>query len=396
MAAALRQLIPSLDMLIITTDGYYAETPAVAEAKIPTVRLRALPRTTRSLPRLIFTLIEGRRLVRYALASADIVVTISDPPLCELWMKQGDDRPLWIHWPMDLYPEVFEAAGLAKPGSWVLRWLTSRLRLNRPDLVLAISPFQAQLLARRNIGRDLIVMPCGVKGGSPALTEHSPVQAEKLTFICCGNAGQGFASEFLFQFASRLDPERYRLLVSLRGTQAFAIRKKLLAEAPAVEWYEWLPEETLICASAHIVAQLPAWAGISVPSRAVTALTLSRPLIAAGARGSDLNDWGQRAGWFFPLSDGGEADGPSLDTMLAALTTEALAMAADRAAVFGAELRGQRYEGIRKLARWIARRTGLPLEDPVADGLGQGDVTPDRLDVGHKAARTTEPGEIVG
>jgi hypothetical protein len=392
--AVLKQLLPSLEIIVITTDGYYAETPALAEAKIPASRLRAFPRTSRPLPRLIFALIEGRRLVRRALACSDIVVTISDPPLCELWMTRREEGQYWIHWPMDLYPEVFGAAGLVKPGSWLLRLLTGLLRRRSPDLTLAISAFQRQVLAKREVNGDVMILPCGVrkKPAVPA-TLHAN-NAEQLTFVCCGNAGQGFASAFLVQFAARLDPARHRLLVSLRGTQAPEIRQRLLARSSAVEWHEWLPEETLASASAHIVAQLPSWAGISVPSRAVTALTLARPLIAAGAEGSDLDRWGRQAGCFLALSEDGHADEAALDAALAALTPSTLSVAVSKANTIGESLRQQRQESIEALARWIAVRAGVLLENPVVDGAGQGRVTPDGLDIGHKPTRTAEAEEI--
>ena len=394
--AVLKQLLPSLEIIAITTDGYYAETPPLAEAKIPASRLRALPRASRSLTRLIFALIEGRRLARRALACADIVVTISDPPLCELWMTHQKEGQYWIHWPMDLYPEVFGAAGLVKPGGLPLRVLTGFLRRRSPDLTLAISAFQRQVLGKRKVDGDVMILPCGVREKPSVSAALNANGVGRLTFVCCGNAGQGFASAFLFQFAARLDPARHRLLVSLRGTQAPGIRQRLLAHSPVAEWHEWLPEETLATASAHIIAQLPSWAGISVPSRAVTALTLGRPLIAAGAEGSDLDRWGRQTGCFLPLSEEGHADEAALDAAVAALTPAMLAIAVNKADAVGESLRQQRQESVEALALWIAARAGLSLENPVGDGIGQGRVTPDGLDIGHKPARTAEAGEIAG
>jgi hypothetical protein len=397
---ALAWLLPNVSISVVTTDGHYAQTPPLEEAEIPVVRLRALPRMATSILRLVFSLIEGRRLVRRALAGADIVVTISDPPLCELWMAHRREGQYWIHWPMDLYPEVFVAGGLAQPGSLPLRLLARHLRCYSPDLLMAISAFQATLLQRRQENergqdRGALVLPCGVRD-RPSTPPPTLDRAGRVVLVCAGNAGQGFAAAFLLQLAQRLDPARHLLLVSLRGSQAAGLKQAILASAPAAVWHDWLSEEVMAGAAVHVVAQLPAWAGVSVPSRAVTALTLGRPVIAAGAQESDLAHWGRQAGCFVPLSQEGTATEDALAAALSLLEAGAMADATGGAVALGDDLRRQRLEGIEELARWIALRQGAPLEGPVPDAGRQFHATPDRLDIGKQAVCPAQPDEVIG
>ena len=64
------------------------------------------------------------------------LITLTDPPLLNYWVARlcRRRRIPWIYWSMDLYPEAFAAAGLAKPGGVLYRHFKKELLRSTPAL----------------------------------------------------------------------------------------------------------------------------------------------------------------------------------------------------------------------------------------------------------------------
>lgn len=379
LAQALRAALPRAVVRLYATTATYDAPAAPAPGTtalasgVEIHRVAGREGDGRGLARLVAGLRDGQRLARVAAAWADVVISLTDPPLLAVWLAAARlRRPFrWAEWTMDLYPEAFAAAGLVRAQSPLLRALRRVLAAGRPDLYLALGAQQREaVLARRAAGATpAFLLPCGVV---PAGTAPGPVPAWKraaggrAVLAYAGNLGAAHGGAGLVRLVRLADPARFAFVLALHGSGADAVRARL-ADAPHVAFVPRLEHAELLHADVHIASLRPEWSHVCVPSKAVSSLCLGRPVLFMGGPESDIWHLVHRAGWCVPALPGGDADAAALARALDEIADpELLARRTATARLRGEALRRLEQGTVRELVRWCAA-----VAAPAAGRLGE-------------------------
>ena len=334
--------------------------------------------------RLLASLFEGWALARRAAGEAELVISLTDPPLLSLWVGPACRRRgrRWIEWTLDRYPEFFAAAGLVSERHPLYRLLARRDAGLRPDAVIGLGEGQlGHLAARRGPLPPSVILPVGlippgtmngksaVPGRARPAFEGSldlstsrpdgmtqPVPEFPPTLVYAGNLGEAHDPAALAAIVARAGPARFRFTLAVSGRHAAGLRRQL-AGHPAVSWRDRLTLADLAAAAAHLVSLSGRATHLSVPSKAVTAVCLGRPFLFAGSAEADT--WRElgAAGWRIAERSDGTLDPAAIDAALSALANpgerEARAAAARTLAT---SLHRRRAEAVAGLAAIITAR----------------------------------------
>jgi hypothetical protein len=371
LARELAAALPHARIILFASRAAYRPGGAPSVGVIPagvTVERVASLYDGRWLPlRLAASLLEGWALARRAARAAEVVISLTDPPLLSLWVGPACRRRgrRWIEWTLDRYPDFFAAAGLGRAECWLLgpllRWLARRDARLRPEAVIGLGPGQlAHLAAARGDRPPTLVLPVGLEPPPPCPASGDADSNAPLTLAYAGTLGAAHDPAALVALVERADPARFRFLFAVTGRHAAALRRRL-AGHPAVVWREHLERAELVAAAAHVVTLSGPATHLCVPSKAVTAMALGRPLLFAGRAAADT--WQQlgAAGWLIPVQPGGGYRPADIDAALAALADPAAR--AGRAAAardVAATLIRQRQASIERLAALIAGAAATP------------------------------------
>lgn len=276
--------------------------------------------------RLMASLLEGWSMARKA-ASLGISpwITLTDPPLLNYWVARlcRKRRISWIYWSMDLYPEAFVAAGLAKPDWALYRHFKRELLKSTPVHLIALGSQQAEYL-QQEASRQLSfsVLPCGVdKIELPEARPDWLPASDKTTFCYIGNLGQAHDPRFVEAVMASLDPEKHHFILSVYGIHA----PRLLNYAERFEHVTILQKvnrNELGFIDIHLASLEPEWDHVCVPSKAVSAVCAGACLFLCA---SDLGDnWHllQEASWRIAP---GAAMPAAVARLVASMTPESIA-----------------------------------------------------------------------
>jgi hypothetical protein len=241
--------------------------------------------------RLVAALIEGCLMSSRAVAlGMGPLITLSDPPLLNYWVAMGCQRRgiSWIYWAMDIYPEAFIAAGLAKKDGFFYRFLKRDLQRFLPQHLIALGSQQAEYL-RKQAGLEVLtsILPCGVD--CVERTANPPAwlpSGEKIIFGYIGNLGQAHDPRFVELVIAALDSERHHFILSAYGIHAARVH----AYAKAFGHVTVLPmvePEQLGFIDIHLASLEPAWDHICVPSKAVSAVCAGSSLLLCSSEEGD-------------------------------------------------------------------------------------------------------------
>lgn len=367
LARSLQAALPAAEVrLYATTAAYGAAAPGSAGADIPIHRVPG-SEGTGGLARLKASLLDGRRLARAAGGWADIVVSLTDPPLLSLWLGAARLRRRfrWAEWAMDLYPEAFAAAGLAHADGPALKALRLLQRFCRPDLWLALGAQQRDAIRawRRAPATPAWLLPCGIV---PAPGPLGPPPAWKaaaggrVVLAYAGNVGEAHGAEALARLVAMADPERFAFVLALYGAHAAPLRARL-AGLPHVTLAQRLGHDELRHADVHIASLRPEWSHVCVPSKAVTSLCLGRPVLFMGAPESDIWHLAHGAGWCVAARPGGDADPEGLARALAEIADPGTLARRTATAHLRAEaLRRLETDSLARLVAWCAAAEPAP------------------------------------
>ncbi len=358
----LRAALPDWRVRVIATDATYRGGVEGDTAKEETdiIRLASGNRLDNKLQRLIGSLQEGRRLANVATREADVVISMTNPPLVNFWMgryarKRGRK---YVEWTLDLFPEAFSSAGLISDKNPIYRYFLRSYKRNFPDFNLFLGPMQRNFVMEkhRKVGESAIVT-CGIKrfqaNGEPAWrTDH----ADKIVLGYIGNMGEAHSSDSLIRMVERADPDRFRFLFSMYGAKVQKVREAL-GDHPAVIWTEGLPDGDLPWLDAQIVSLLPEWTHVCVPSKGVSAICAGNPMVYIGVEGADIYQFFKEASWLV-REDEGVMDS-DLDRVLAELSDPEVLKAKKLATAVHTEEQEAAYrKGIKDLVRWLQQDRG--------------------------------------
>ena len=337
-----------------------------AGADVEVVRIDRAHRYRGKLGRLVQSISVGRRMADEALAWADVIVSLTDPPLLGLWIgrkRARTKRPVrWIEWTMDLFPEGFAAAKLVRQSNPIYRLISASLRKNACDAYICLGEEQAKALEiLRGVRRPTVVLPCGIVD-PPADSQNVPTWRQierRIVIVYAGKLGEAHCPHFLPALVDVADPDQFAFVFALQGVHAPAVRERL-RDKTNIHWVERISHTELVHADVHAASLLPDWIHTSVPSKAVTTICLGRPLLFAGDPQSDTVAMLSRAAWILPVPRDGNYDRATIRSLLDEMADPEKRSSKGREAGMLAEtLRAQKGRALTEIASLIIGRPDL-------------------------------------
>lgn len=355
LARRMRDTIPGLEVRVFATNGVYRKAARTGAGVAGVERICSSYRGSIALLRLGASLWDGIRLARRACRYGDVVIAMTDPPLLGLWVGIESRRRnrLWIEWTMDLYPEAFASAGLCSSRGLVYRLLVKAIRNWAPARYISLGRLQHRWLqTQRAIERPAFILPCGIveadAGDAPAWRTDG-----KVVLAYAGNVGQAHSAEVIAEIARRANPEKFAFVLAAQGPKAPRL-KELTRGLCHVTWCRQLSHSDLAHADVHIVSLTRDWSHVCVPSKAVSAVCLGRPILFAGS--PDTDTWNQMgsAGWLVPEKEPGEYDSADVDRALGLIgDSRALREKTEEAVALGAIFKRCEQEEYARIVAWL-------------------------------------------
>jgi len=299
---ALRIALPDWRIRVIATDATYRGGVDAGNVDDETdiVRLPSGSNLDNKLQRLIGSLQEGRHLAEVATRDADVVISMTNPPLVNYWMgryaKNRNRR--WVEWTLDLFPEAFASANLVSDKNPIYRYFLKHYGRHFPDFNLFLGPMQRDFVyaSHQKNGANAI-LTCGIKqferSDEPQWRrDHN----DKIVLGYIGNLGEAHSAKSLIRLVQAADPNRYRFLLSMYGAKVDQLKEAIKGH-PAVIWTEGIPDGELPWLDAQIVSLLPEWTHVCVPSKAVSAICAGNPMVYIGIEQADIWQFFKNAGW---------------------------------------------------------------------------------------------------
>ena len=324
--------------------------------------LRPVYRGRNKILRFLGNFVEGYRLIKNALATADIIISLTDPPLLNYWSgslckKKGVP---WIYWSLDLYPDAFASAGLVSKNNPFYRYFADSFGENAPDLFIALGREQARFI-RKNFSHDVpaVILPCGIHNEPVSKTRPEWRKEEgKIYFAYAGNLGEAHSHEFLIDFIRCLDPVKHRCILALYGSGASSVLREV-KDNPAVEIVSAVQRKDLYCIDVHLVSLRPDWTHVCVPSKAVSAVCAGKTILFNGSEGADTWQMFHDAGWLVQECNNRETRQREIRSLLEDISVpQRLTKKKEHALLLKKELFDLESHAYKSIAEWISRTLG--------------------------------------
>jgi len=276
---------------VIRAGGFFSKSSLAARAAgyalmIPSLLLKAL-----TLPR------------------ADVVVTMTDPPMLAVigpMLKLLKGSKL-VHWAQDLYPEVAEEAGVFKRGGVVAEVIRalSTVSLQSHDLVVSVGRCMSERLSLRripservrlipNIGMERDIVPCVRRDNSFRICHG--IAPETLVVMYSGNLGRAHEFKTILEAARLLQNQGEQGILFLfvgEGPSRLLVEREVAAEGLSnVRFMPSQPgaaiSESLGAADLHLVTMRQGMSGLVVPSKFYGVLAAERPCLFVGPLDSEV------------------------------------------------------------------------------------------------------------
>jgi len=255
--------------------------------------------------RFLANAIEGRRLLAIALDHADLVISLTDPPLLNYWagiLCTKKNIP-WIYWSLDLYPDAFISAGIVSEGNIIYKHMDRMFRSKMPSMLVALGELQAEFIQRKWSRKvPQVILPCGIQNVEP--TQQLPSWRKKdgkIYFAYIGNMGEAHDPDFVTDFIDCLDESKHRFVLSGYGSKIGKVIEHVKNNG-AVELVESVDRNELHYIDVHLVSLLPKWTHVCVPSKAVSAVCAGQTVLFNGIDTSDTWQMFHSAGWLVPAT----------------------------------------------------------------------------------------------
>ena len=292
-----------VEVHIITVGGNYSGgvryRNMIQTAKIH--RVRNIYDGKNKIFRLVASLIEGRNMAKKAVSlGISPVITLTDPPLLSYWVaKVCRKRQIpWIYWTMDIYPEAFVAAGLAKVDGILYRHFKKELLRSAPKFLISLGAQQAEYL--QNDTWHMIptaILPCGVDRIErvKAPPEWVP-PSDKITYCYIGNLGQAHDPCFVEAVIAAMDPEKHHFILSVYGIHAPRLLS-YVAGLQHVTVVDSVDRTEFGWIDVHLASLELVWDHVCVPSKAVSAVCAGSCLLLCSSERGDNWHLLQEASW---------------------------------------------------------------------------------------------------
>jgi hypothetical protein len=222
----------------------------------------------------------------------DVVFAGSSPPCLALVAARvaAWHRAPWVHWAMDLYPELAVALGELREGA-LPRWIGARMRAayRRAAALVAVGEDMRRHFGAMGLRAESISpwVPAGTvpDGAAPAAGGDG-------VWLYSGNLGR--AHEWRTLLGAQAILERRGVAATLRFQGSGASREAAMAEAGALglrrcEWAGYAPADRLVpellVAGALVATQREETLGLLWPSKLALMRSLPRPILWVGPPG---------------------------------------------------------------------------------------------------------------
>gem|GEM_PF-5368637 len=226
-----------------------------------------------------------------AVRSADVIVAQTDPPLLGLWvgLLSRVVRKTWIDWTMDLYPEAFAAAGLARHESLPMQALRGLTRFFRADHCIALGPRQLEYLrSTGRCGASGSVLLCGTVAAPPP--PNGGRDAPNVSAVYAGNLGEAHDADRVAAAIQGFLAAGVPVHLAPSGKNADELLR-LFRDSSNVTVGASVSHAQLATHAFHICSLSKSWTHVAVPSKALTAVSLGRVCIFLGPSESDTTEF---------------------------------------------------------------------------------------------------------
>jgi len=236
-----------------------------------------------SLARLLWRAVFTRR--------ADVIVCLTSPPLLPVVAKLALFRhrgARFIHWAMDLYPDVAVALGEVREGSLLHRVTAAMMGgvYRSCDLIVALDEDMADRIALHGAKSQVQPPWPPPAANGPPPTAHRPPST---VWLYSGNLGRAHEWKTLLDAQDQLEKEGVEIDLVFQGggTEGEAARE--YAKTLGLTRCHWQPYAddadlipSLLAADCLIATQRPDTKGCLWPSKLALALLLDRPVLWIG------------------------------------------------------------------------------------------------------------------
>ena len=84
-----------------------------------------------------------------------------------------------------------------------------------------------------------------------------------------------------------MDPERFEMVLSVYGSKSESFLRSIDTTSEHIRVVDNIAEDRLDSIDVHLVTLLPAWSHVCVPSKAVSAVCVGRPIMFCGQSSAD-------------------------------------------------------------------------------------------------------------
>jgi colanic acid biosynthesis glycosyl transferase WcaI len=227
----------------------------------------------------------------------DVCIALTTPPFIGLVATQLRKRrsTKFVHWAMDLYPEMLVAVGMIRNGGLPQRLLaTLAARIYRQsDAIIALGDIMRERLIAAGAAPDKVTVVHNWVPGEAV--QAQPPAGGPVTLLYSGNVGLGHELETAVRAIARLEDRRnFRARIVGHGK----LRSRLmgivsdLGLGDCVEFLPPCPLEELSASLAagdiHLVSQRPGTQGLLVPSKIYGILSAARPSLYIGPADTEV------------------------------------------------------------------------------------------------------------
>ncbi len=242
------------------------------------------------------------------LPRADVVVTLTDPPLLLVLgvILKTIKGSRHVHWAQDIYPELAEEMNVLSKNGMIaraLRWV-STAGLRHADRVIAVGRCMKARLVQRGLAPSAIeVIPNWGHGpddlemkpraSNPFRSEHE--LGDRFVIMYSGNLGLAHPFEAILDAAERLRSTHSRVLFLFvgNGPRLPWVREQVAQrKLENVRFLPFQPREklaqSLAAADLHLASMLHELCGLVVPSKVYGVMSAGRPCVFLGPEESEV------------------------------------------------------------------------------------------------------------
>lgn len=303
MAEELQKRLGRAKVVLVTSDNLYKSNQAKVgfQQNFETHYVHSYYRGNHKALKFLFGLFEGYLLVKKAKElKIRNIITLTNPPLINVWCSLFFNNRTWFYWAFDLYPEALVSSKLLKTTNIIVKVSNWILMKRVPDYLIALGKQQAKYLEvkfQKTI--KSVILPCGIQPVYPVVKQPSwKIDEEQIYLGYVGNIGMAHSITFLERIIGAVkNIGSLQLILSIYGEHADYIKSLVSPSTSNIVFIDSIPRDELQFIDIHIVSLQPEWTHVSVPSKAVSAICAGGALLFYGDEQSDTWQMFDKVSW---------------------------------------------------------------------------------------------------